>query len=122
MKNNFLFVLIFIANILNIIGNYYDGFIYNDNYENHGNINVLSISYELTYNNYSVVKVAIKAYDEIVYNINFNAYLKSDDKNKYVLNCSNFFYNTIECQSEPNISIDTSKKYYFYYEKGEKDK
>jgi hypothetical protein len=48
MKNNFLFVLIFIANILNIIGNYYDGFIYNDNYENHDNINVLSISYELT--------------------------------------------------------------------------
>ena len=48
MKKNFLFVLIFIANIFNIIGNYYDGFIYNDNYENHDNINVLSISYELT--------------------------------------------------------------------------
>ena len=122
MKKNFLFVIIFIANILNIYGDYYDGFIYNDNYGNHDNINVVSISYELTYNNYSVVKVTIKAYDEIVYNINFNAYLKSDDKNKYALNCSNFFYDTIECLSEPNISIDTSKKYYFYYEKGEKDK
>ena len=128
MKKKFLFVLLFISNIISIIGedekrNDYNDYIYNDIYRNNDNINVVSISYELTYDNNSVVKVIIKAYDEIVYNINFKAYLKSDDeKTQYVLNCSNSFYDTIECLSERNITIDTQKKYFFYYSKGEKDK
>ena len=128
MKKKILFVLLFISNIISIIGedqrpNDYKDYIYNDIYRNNDNINVVSISYELTYDNNSVVKVIIKAYDEIVYNINFKAYLKSDDeKTQYVLNCSNSFYDTIECLSERNITIDTQKKYFFIIQKEKKIK
>ena len=36
------------------------------------NINIESISYELTYNNYSVVKVVIKTYDSLDSDVSFN--------------------------------------------------
>ena len=125
---NFLFVLLFIFNIVYIMNQErpygdYDNYIYNEQYGNYNNLNIISISYELTYNNYSVVKVIIKTYDEIVYNVNFNAYLKSDDEHtQYLLNCSNTFYDTIECLSQRNITIDTQKKYFFYYQKEKNEK
>ena len=99
---NFLFVLLFIFNIVYINNQErpygdYDNYIYNFQYGNYNNLNIISISYELSYNDYSVVKVIIKTYDEIAYNVNFNAYLKSDDQDtQYLLNCSNTFYDTIE--------------------------
>jgi hypothetical protein len=70
-------------------------------YENTGypdNINIESISYELTYNNYSVVKVTIKTYDELERDISFIAYLKSHVEGKaYKLNCSTTtFYDIID--------------------------
>ena len=83
------------------------------------NINIESISYELTYNNYSVVKVTIKTYDELETDISFTAYLKSHESEKsYTLNCKSSFYDIIECYSEKNVTFNEKDKYYFYYEKG----
>ena len=80
------------------------------------NINIESISYELTYNNYSVVKVVIKTYDELENEVSFKAYLKSDEENKeYVLNCYSTFYDIIECYSKKNEVFNTDDKFYFYY-------
>ena len=80
------------------------------------NINIESISYELTYNNYSVVKVVIKTYDEIENDVQFKAYLKSDEENKeYVLNCYSTFYDIIECYSKKNEKFNLDDKFYFYY-------
>ena len=84
--------------------------------EDSNNINIETISYELTYNNYSVVKVVIKTNEEIEADISFIAYLKSEGENKeYRLNCSNTFYDVIECLSPRNISFNINDKYYFYY-------
>ena len=93
-----------------------------DNFEdyegNPNNINIESISYELTYSNCSVVKVVIKTYDEISNDMSFIAYLKSHaDQKDYILNCSNTFYDTIECFSERNVSFNINDKYSFYYNK-----
>ena len=58
-------------------------------YSNPDNINIESIHYELTYNNYSVVKVTIKTYDELEGDISFVAYLKSHvEEKEYKLNCT----------------------------------
>ena len=98
--------------------NEYDKYKYNYQYDNN-NINIVSISYELTYNNVSVIRVIIKAYNEIYNDIKFSAYLKSEEGgNDYILNCSNTYYDTIECLSEKNITLNTNDKYFFYYEKG----
>ena len=98
--------------------NEYDKYKYNYQYDNN-NINIVSISYELTYNNFSVIRVIIKSYNEIYNNIKFSAYLKSEEGgNDYILNCSNTYYDTIECLSEKNITLNTDDKYFFYYEKG----
>lgn len=95
----------------------YENFKYN---EDPNDINIVSISYELTYDDISVVKVIIRTYTEIINDIQFNAYLKSEEGEKeYLLNCSSTFYDTIECLSERNITLDVEDKYYFYYEKGE---
>ncbi len=97
---------------------YYDRYDYEEYFGNKNNINIVSISYELVYSNTSIVKVIIKTYEEIVNDINFIAYLKSEGKEKsFLLNCSNTFYETIECYSQRDIKIDTDDKYYFYYEK-----
>ena len=83
-------------------------------YEN--NINIESITYELTYNNYSVVKVVIKTYDELENDVLFKAYLKSEEENKeYVLNCYSTFYDIIECYSKKNEVFNLNDKFYFYY-------
>ena len=48
----------------------------------HDNINIESISYELTYNNYSVIKVIIKTYDSLERDISFKAYLFAEEDDK----------------------------------------
>ena len=126
---NFIIVLFLILNIVNISYeddnfdiNKYENF--DDNYYDYPNyISVVSISYELTYNNFSVIKVTIKSYNEIEKDINFKAQLKSHDEEKsYLLNCTSTFYDTIECFSEKNITLNTEDKFYFYYEKGKQGK
>ena len=112
-----IFLLIFIL-ISNIIFTNCDDDYYKDYEGNPNNINIESISYELTYSNSSVVKVVIKTYDEITYDICFIAYLKSHVEQKYyILNCSNTFYDSIECLSERNVSFNINDKYSFYYNK-----
>ena len=102
-----------------------------DNIENYDEIYVndphhiyiTSISYELTYNDYSVVKVIIKTFNEIMNDIKFQAFLKSEeDDKKYILHCKNTFLDTIECYTEKNIQFNLEDRYYFYYEKGENEK
>jgi len=86
--------------------------------ESPNNINIESISYELSYTDHSVIKVVIKTYDEIEADISFIAYLKSEnEKKEYLLNCSNSFYDIIECHSERNVTFNLEDKYYFYYNK-----
>ena len=68
MKTNIL-ILIFLINFLTIKCDNED-----DRVQVPGNINIESINYELTYNNYSVVKVVIKTYDEIENDLNFTGY------------------------------------------------
>ena len=125
----FLFVVLFISNIIiisNDEGAYdeydyedYEDYNYKDLYDNLDNINIVSISYELTYNEFSVVKVIIKIYEGMYNNINFNAYLKSEEEDKeYLLNCSNSYYDTIECLSERDIELNINDRFYFYYKKG----
>ena len=116
-------ILLLILIIININCDFHE---FDDNFgymENSNYINIISISYELTYNDFSVVKVIIKTYNEIIKDINFIAYLKSvEGEKKYILNCSNTYYDTIECFSQKNIVFNTEDKYYFYYEKGKSGK
>ena len=112
-----IYLLIFIL-ISNFIFINCDDDDYQDYEGNPNNINIESISYELTYSNSSVVKVVIKTYDEISNDMSFIAYLKSHVEEKYyILNCSNTFYDTIECFSERNASFNINDKYSFYYNK-----
>ena len=112
MKTNIL-ILIFLINFLTIKCDNED-----DRVQVPGNINIESINYELTYNNYSVVKVVIKTYDEIENDLNFTGYLKSEDEHKeYKLHCTNTFYDIIECFSFRNVTFNLQDKYYFYYNK-----
>ena len=89
-----------------------------DDNEDPNNINIESITYELTYNNYSVVKVSIKTYDQIQEGISFTGYLKSvDEQKEYKLNCVSTFYETIDCFSEKDAIFNLNDKYTFYYSK-----
>ena len=82
------------------------------------NINIQSISYELTYNNYSVVKVVIKTYDSLDSDVSFKAYLISEEEEKeYLLNCYSTFYDIIECFSKRDEVFNTEDRFYFYYNK-----
>ena len=82
------------------------------------NINIESISYELTYNNYSVVKVVIKTYDSLENDVSFKAYLISEEEEKeYLLNCYSTFYDIIECYSKKDEVFNTEDRFYFYYNK-----
>ena len=86
--------------------------------ENSNNINIESISYELTYNNYSVVKVVIKTYDQLETDVSFKAYLISEEEEKeYLLNCYSTFYDIIECYSKKGDVFNTDDRFYFYYNK-----
>ena len=87
-------------------------------YDYTNNINIESISYELTYNNYSVVKVVLKSYYQLYYDVSFIAYLKSEEGDKaYPLKCSSTYYDIIECYSRKNEIFNTNDRYYFYYNK-----
>jgi len=109
-----LIILIFTISFLIVKSEYMNG-----EYSNYNpnNINIESISYELTYNNYSVIKVVIKTFDEITNEISFNGYLKSEEGKEYKLDCSNKFYDVIECYSGKNVTFDLDDKFYFYYNK-----
>ena len=111
---NYLLIIALISNIIFINCDDFD----KDIYVNPDNINIESISYELTYNNYSVVKVTIKTYDELENDVSFIAYLKAEGSEKeYILNCSSCFYDIIECYSKKDAKFDLNDKYYFYYNK-----
>ena len=97
---------------------YHDRYDYNEYFGKKNNINIQSISYELVYSNTSIVKVVLKTHEEITNDLNFRAYLKSDEEEKsYPLSCSNTVLETIECYSERNIILNLEDKYYFYFQK-----
>ena len=80
------------------------------------NINILSIAYELTYNEKSVLKVILKTIDDLEMDVGFDALLKTDGGQKeYKLSCQNVSITLIECYSEKNVKFDLNDKYYFYY-------
>ena len=84
----------------------------------HYNINIESISYELTYNNYSVVKVVIKTYDSLENDVAFKAYLIAEESHKeHLLHCYSTFYDIIECFSNRDDIFNKEDRYYFYYNK-----
>ena len=107
MRKLFLFVVLFTV-LINL----------NCQEEFENNINIESITYELTYNNYSVVKVIIKTYDSLENDVHFKAYLMAEEEEKeYVLNCFSTFYDVIECYSKKDEKFNTDDRYYFYYNK-----
>ena len=114
-------LLIILINFIIIKSNDYDDLENYDTHFNRGNTNdlsVVSISYELSYDDSSVVKVLIKTYYELAKNIKFKAFLKTEDESqKYPLECTNEFVDSIKCLTGKNITFDTNKKYYFYYDK-----
>ena len=80
------------------------------------NINILSIEYELTYNETSVLKAKLKTIDDLEMDVSFDALLKTDSGLKeYKLSCRNVSITLIECYSEKNVKFDLKDKYYFYY-------
>ena len=88
------------------------------NLDYHYNINIESISYELTYNNYSVVKVVIKTYDSLENDVAFKAYLIAEESHKeHLLHCYSTFYDIIECFSNRDDIFNKEDRYYFYYNK-----
>lgn len=114
-----LHLIIIISFITLINSNDYDDL---DNYNRYGEddnqLNIASITYELSYDDTSVVKVIIKTYYDLSYNINFKAFLKTDDElHEHELECSNEFIDSIICLTKRNITLDSSKKYFFYYNK-----
>ena len=89
-----------------------------NNNENIETIKVLSISYELRYNNSLYIKVIINSCNNIINKLQFKAFLKSDDElNEFSLNCNNKGSNLIICLTTDNPILDKKKKYYFYYNK-----
>ena len=80
------------------------------------NINILSIAYELTYDEKSVLKVVLKSIDDLDHDFSFSALLKTEEqKREYRLRCSNTSINIIECYSDKNIKLNPQDKHYFYY-------
>ena len=83
------------------------------------NFDTLSVAYELTYDNSSVVKAIIRTVNDMDTEIKFNARLKSEfGKKEYKLRCHNISLIYIECYSE-KVEFNLSENYYFYYKKGE---
>ena len=116
-----LIFLIFSFNLILIKSNDYDDL---ENYEAYGygenrnDLNIASISYELSYDDTSIVRVSIKTYYELDQNIKFKAFLKTEDElHEHSLECTNEFIDLIICVSARNITLDTDKKYFFYYDK-----
>ena len=116
-----LIFFIFSFNLILIKSNDYDDL---ENYEAYGygenrnDLNIASISYELSYDDTSIVRVSIKTYYELDQNIKFKAFLKTEDElHEHSLECTNEFIDLIICASARNITLDTDKKYFFYYDK-----
>jgi len=83
------------------------------------NIDVLSISYELTYDDKSVLKAIIKTINDLESDVKFTAYLRADkDKKDYKLKCQNTSETLIECYSG-NDHFNLKDQYYLYYNRGE---
>jgi len=81
-------------------------------------LNVLSIDYELSYDKFSIIWIKRKTTNEIYKKINFNAFIKSDDKiNSFILNCSTVSKNVIICLLNRKINLDNEKNYFFDYNK-----
>ena len=117
----FLSVFIFVYNTLNdelaeILNNLNTDFLSRID-KSAQNINTETIQYGLSYDNTTVVKVFIKLVDEGIKNkVNFVAFLKNQNETKeYALNCSNPSNDLIVCFSEPGIQLNTSDKYFVYY-------
>ena len=89
-----------------------------DTAESSKDIDLLSIAYELTYDNSSVVKTIIRTVNEIEHEIKFNARLRSESGKDYRISCHNSSSKFIDCLSE-KVEFDLNDKYYFYYKKGE---
>ena len=117
----YIIFIIFFLNFLSIKSNDYDDLENYDNYgyrENMNDLNLASISYELSYDNNSVVRVILKTYYELAQNVKFKAFLKTEDEShEHILQCTNEFIDSIMCITARNITIDTEKKYFFYYDK-----
>ena len=80
------------------------------------NYNILSVAYELTYDERSVLKVVLKSIDDIESDLTFSALLKSvEEQKEYKLLCENISITDIECYSEKNITFNLKDKYYFQY-------
>ena len=109
---NLLFLIIFI-NFEIIKPNDYDDL---ENYDsnnirgNPNDLSIVSISYELSYDDSSIVKILIKTYYELDKNIKFRAFLKTEDElHEHPLECSNEFVDSIICLSAKNATFDTNK-------------
>ena len=83
------------------------------------NIYLDKIIYEFSETNSSFIYVMILSKEQILENLKFNAYLKSDEgNNKFTLKCGNAGIKIIKCSSsknENNFLINFKAKYYFYY-------
>ena len=80
------------------------------------NINILTISYELTYDKDSALKVILKTIDDLEHETKFDALLKTvEEKKEYKLKCENISITVIECYSEKNIKFNKNDRHYFYY-------
>ena len=83
-------------------------------------IDVLQISYELTYEESHSLKVIIKTINDLDYPVSFPAKLKAFKSNdEFNLNCHNVSVTEIECYTEKDVKFDLKAKYYFYYNRGE---
>ena len=113
----FISILILFLSINQIKAGDFDDF---ESFENYGynedpnSLNIASISYDLTYDETSVVKVTIKTYYELSQNVKFKAFLKTDDElHEHILQCQNEFVDLISCTTSKNITIDTQKNIFF---------
>ena len=80
------------------------------------NINILTISYELTYDKKSALKVILKTIDDLEHDTQFDALLKTvDEKKEYELHCENISVTVIECYTERKVKLNKNDRHYFYY-------
>lgn len=113
MKNSIIYFLL-LYNFFFVDANDYKNF--RNSHIINNNIKLISISYELSYDFNSIIKIILKVYHPFYPNRNFNAFIKSEDEIKvYTLSCSSTFLDIIECLSQKNLTFDVTKKYYFYY-------
>ena len=88
------------------------------------NINTETIQYGLSYDNKTVVKAFIKLVDDGIKNkVKFVGFLRTEkEKKEYELNCSNPDKDLIVCYSKPGLILNTSDRYYLYYNRSRGEK